>query len=115
MEGQGLSLVGGHPRARLVHLRGDVGLTKDVDRALVSSRLPYGVEHVADEGGHTGFAEKCPARLVCLQKLVAFDVLPDEFRDFLAKRETLGSIQVRRFVIDERDLRRACGYCRSRR
>ena len=85
MEGQGLSLVGGHPRARLVHLRGDVGLTKDVDRALISSRLPYGVEHVADEGGHTGFAEKCPARLVCLQKLVAFDVLPDEFREFISR------------------------------
>ncbi len=77
MEGQGLSLVGGHPRARLVHLRGDVGLTKDVDGALVSTRLSYRVEHVSDEGRHTGLAEKCPARLVCLQKLVAFDVLPD--------------------------------------
>jgi len=66
-----LSLVGGHPRARLVQHRGDVGLTEDVDRALVSSHLSYGVEHFADEGGHTGFAEKCPARLVCLQKLVA--------------------------------------------
>ena len=41
--------------------------------------------YVADEGGHTGFAEKCPARLVCLQKLVAFDVLPDEFREFISR------------------------------
>ena len=89
-----MSLLGSHPRARLVHLRGDVGLTKDVDGALVSSRLPYGVEHVADEGGHTGLAEEYSARLVCLRKLVAFDVLSYEFRDFLTKCETLGSIHV---------------------
>jgi hypothetical protein len=30
VEGQGLSLVGGHPRARLVHLRGDVGNSKPI-------------------------------------------------------------------------------------
>ena len=103
MEGQGLSLLGSHPRARLIHLRGHVGFTKDVDGTLVSSRLSYRVQHVADEGGHAGLSEERSARPVCLQEFVEFDILPDELRDSLAKRETLGSVQVRRFVIDERD------------
>ena len=102
MEGQGLSLLGSHPRARLVHLRGHVGFTKDVDGALVSSRLSYRVQHVADEGGHAGLSEERSARL-SVSRVVEFDILPDQLRDSLAKRETLGSIQVRRFVIDERD------------
>ena len=50
-----------------------------------------------------GLSEERSARPVCLQEFVEFDILPDELRDSLAKRETLGSVQVRRFVIDERD------------
>ena len=56
VEGKGLSLLGSHPRARLVRLRGDVGFTEDVHGALISLRLSYCIEHVSDEGGRTRFA-----------------------------------------------------------